>query len=169
MGQISISRTVLKTSGCEDSENDLTFSIWPSFGWVIGLQSWHVKSAIFQDIGLDLTLITVLFAVRLAVRLLDNGNSIKLLYCVSEFFKQIFWEHDITWTTGPILMKFGYDDPEYLKNLWSNFYEIWISWPRISQELLVQFSWNLDMLTLNISRTTVSIFMKFGYVDPKYL
>ena len=107
MGQISISRTVLKTSGCEDSENDLTFSIWPSFGWVIGLQSQHVKSAIFQDIGLDLTLITVLFAVRLALWLLDNCNSIKLLYCVSEFFKQIFWEHDITWTTGPILMKEG--------------------------------------------------------------
>ena len=72
-------------------------------------------------------------------------------------------------TISSIFMKFGYVDPEYPKNHWSNFHEIWMCWHWISEELQVQFLWNLDMLILNIIRTTGLIFIKFGYVDPEYL
>ena len=60
---------------------------------------------------------------------------------------QVSWNFDIltlniSWTTGPNFMKFGYFDLEYLKNHWSNFHEIWIYWPWISHEPMVQISWN---------------------------
>ena len=63
---------------------------------------------------------------------------------------QVSWKFDIltlniSWTTGPNFMKFGYFDLEYLKNHWSKFYEILFNRPWISNEPLVQISWNLEL------------------------